>query len=186
MRQNWHCLSKDTCKYHKITKIAKTRLLKSLRLLRSLRLQRSPRPLISLNLLSDLAQDLSYLVLAILVTLWYLHRCPLSNTQLEVVTDPPMDLPVSKLIQSYRLAWRSSNKKASLSFNRRWSGSLQVPSLQCHANGWGLASWLNTLHFHSSDCLHIHFSSWDHFFFAFLKTLQAFASRVRFRGLSLG
>jgi len=74
-----------------------------------------------------------------------------------VAPEPGMHLPVSKLIQPYRLAQCSSNKAVSLSLNRHGSGSLTDRFQVCHANGWGLASQLGSLHFHNShsDCLHI-------------------------------
>jgi len=75
----------------------------------------------------------------------------------EVATEPPMDLPVSKLIQPYRLAWRSSNKMVSSSFNRHRSGS-QLDRFQVyHVHGLGLASGLGASCFRNSDCLHVSF-----------------------------
>jgi len=47
---------------------------------------------------------------------WKLKCC-----YLEVATEPAMDLPISKLIRPYRLAWYSSNKAVSLSLNWHWS-----------------------------------------------------------------
>jgi len=42
----------------------------------------------------------------------------------EVATKPPMDLPISKLIPPYCLAWRGSNKAVTLSFKRHRSSSI--------------------------------------------------------------
>jgi len=52
-----------------------------------------------------------------------------------VAPEPGMHLPVSKLIQPYRLAQCSSNKAVSLSLNRHGSGSLTDRFQVCHANG---------------------------------------------------
>jgi len=46
------------------------------------------------------------------------------HLHLEVATEPPMDVFVTKLIRPYCLAWRGSNKAVSLSVNRRRSDSL--------------------------------------------------------------
>jgi len=50
---------------------------------------------------------------------WKLKCC-----YLEVATEPPMDLRISKLIRPHRLAWRGSNKAVALSLNQHWSSSL--------------------------------------------------------------
>jgi len=84
---------------------------------------------------------------------------------LEVATEPPMDLPISKLIRPYRLAWRSSNKAVSLSLSWHWSGSPTDRLQVCHANGWGFASWLGTICFRK--WMLARFNSWDQFFFTF-------------------
>ena len=91
---------------------------------------------------------------------------------LEVAMEPSMDLPISKFIRPYHLAWRSSNKAVTLSLNWHWSGSLTDRFQICHANGWVFASWLRTLCFHK--WMLARFNSWDQFIFTFLKTFQTF------------
>jgi len=73
---------------------------------------------------------------------WKLKCC-----YLEVATGPPMDFPISKLIRSYRLAWRGSSKAVTLSFNWHWSGSLTDRFQVCYANCWGFTSWFCALRF---------------------------------------
>jgi len=98
---------------------------------------------------------------------WKLKCC-----YLEVATEPPMDLPIWKLIWPYRLAWRSSNKAVTLSLNWCWSGNLTDRFQVYHANGWGFASWLGALRF--LKWMPARFNSWHQFFFTFLKTFQTF------------
>ena len=98
---------------------------------------------------------------------WKLKCCCL-----KVATEPPMDLPISKLIRPYRLAWHSSNKAVTLSLNWRWSGSQTDRFQVCHANGWGFASQLGAFGFRK--WMLARFNSWDQFFFSFLKTFQTF------------
>jgi len=69
--------------------------------------------------------------------------------------EPPMDLPVSKLIQPSRLAWHGSNKTVSLSFNQRRSSRLPVRFQVYQINGSGFTSQLDALRFRNSDCLHV-------------------------------
>jgi len=106
---------------------------------------------------------------------WKLKCC-----YLEVVTEPPMDLPISKLNWPYRLAWHGSNKAATLSLNWHWFGSLMDRFQVYHVDGWGFASWLGALRFRK--WMLARFNSWDQFFFTFFKTFQTFPFGVRFRG----
>jgi len=71
-----------------------------------------------------------------------------------VATEPPVDLPVSKLIQPSHLTWCSSNKAVSLSFNRHRSGSLWDTFQVYHVNSSRFASWLGAKCFRN-DCLHV-------------------------------
>jgi len=87
---------------------------------------------------------------------WKLKCC-----YLEVAMEPPMDLPISKLIRPYCLDWHSPNKAVTLSLNWHWSGSLTERFRVCHANAWGLASWLGALRFRKWMLARL--NSWDRF-----------------------
>jgi len=53
-----------------------------------------------------------------------------------VATESPMDLPISKLIWPYRLAWHCSNKAVTLSFDRRRSGNITGRFQWCTGSGY--------------------------------------------------
>jgi len=59
---------------------------------------------------------------------------------LEVATEPPMDLFISKLILPYRLTCCGSNIAVSLSLRRRQLISVTDTSQVCHVNGYGFTS----------------------------------------------
>jgi len=86
---------------------------------------------------------------------------------MEVTTEPPMDLLVSKHIRPSHLAWRGSNEVVSLSFNRCPSSSLRD---RFQVNGSGFASRLGTLRFHD-DCLHVSIRGTTSFLFSKLYKL---------------
>ena len=98
---------------------------------------------------------------------WKLKCC-----YLEVAAEQPMDLPLSKLIRPYHLAWRGSNKVVTLLLNWHWSGSLTDKFQVYHVNGWGFASWLGALRFRK--WMLARFNTWEQFFFTFFKTFQTF------------
>jgi len=66
---------------------------------------------------------------------------------LEVATESPMDLLISKLIAPYHLPWRGSNIAVSLSLTCRHPGSITDKFQLCHANDCGFTSHLCALCF---------------------------------------
>ena len=84
---------------------------------------------------------------------WKLKCC-----YLEVATEPLMDLPISRLIRPYCLAWRGSNKAVTLSLNWHWSGSLTDRYQVCRANGWEGSPLDLVPYLFVRECLHVSIS----------------------------